>query len=108
MSSNLSALIVDPNLDSRLEATRVLQSVGLDSAGEAAYGTEALVLAADRNPDLILLAFEDPPLRGIATLEALQQQLPDVPVIVYSSSMGPAAHARRRCAPARATSSSGP
>lgn len=89
MSSNLSALIIDPNLDSRLEATRALQSVGLDSAGEAAYGTEALVLAADRNPNLILLAFEDPPLRGIATLEALQQQLPDVPVIAYSSSLNP-------------------
>ncbi len=89
MSASLSALIVDGNLDSRLEATRVLHLLGMESAGEAAYGTEALVLTADRNPDVILLAFEDPPLRGIATLEALQQQAPDVPVIVYSSSMGP-------------------
>jgi pilus assembly protein CpaE len=89
LSSNLSALIVDANLDSRLEAARALHGVGLDCAGEASYGTEALVMAADRSPNLVLLAFEEPPLRSIATLEALQQQLPDVPVITYSSSMSP-------------------
>lgn len=87
MPAPLSALVVDGNLDSRLETARVLRLLGMESAGEATYGTEALVMTADHTPDVILLAFEDPPLRGIATLTALQQQVPDVPVIVYSTSM---------------------
>lgn len=86
MARNLSALIVDPNLDSRLDVTRALESIGLDVAGETAYGTEATFLAAEQAPNLILLSLEDPPVRGLATLEALQQQTPDTPVLVYSSS----------------------
>ena len=86
MARNLSVLIVDPNPDSRLDVTRVVDSVGLDSAGEAAYGTEATYMASELNPNVVLLALEDPPMRGLATLEALQAQLPDLPVLVYSSS----------------------
>ena len=90
MARNLSALIVDPNLDSRLEIVKLLEAVGLDSAGEAAYGVEATYLAADRHPNIVLLALEEPPMRGLSTAEALQQQLPDTPLLVYSSSPGPA------------------
>jgi pilus assembly protein CpaE len=86
MARNLSALVVDPNLDSRLEVVKLLESVGLDSAGEAAYGVEATYLAADRRPNIVLLALEEPPMRGLSTAEALIQQMPDTPLLVYSSS----------------------
>lgn len=89
MSTPLTALIVDANLDSRLETSRVLATLGIESVGGATYGTEALVMAADTSPSIILLAFEEPPLRGIATLEALQQSLPDTPVIAYASALSP-------------------
>lgn len=89
MPSTLSALIVDPNLDCRLEVAGTLRALGIELAGEAAYGTEAVVMAASASPTVILLAFEDPPLRGIATLEALQQAQPDLPVIAYSSALEP-------------------
>ncbi|MQA00174.1 MAG: response regulator [Dehalococcoidia bacterium] len=86
MARNLSALVVDPNLDSRLDTSRSLESVGLDLAGESSYGTEATVMAAEHKPNVILLALEDPPARGVSTLESLQTLAPDTPVIVYSSS----------------------
>jgi pilus assembly protein CpaE len=86
LARNLSALIVDPNLDSRLEVVKLLESVGLDSAGEANYGVEAAYLAMERQPNIILLALEEPPMRGLSTAESLQQQVPDTPVLVYSSS----------------------
>ena len=85
MARNLSVLIVDPNLDSRLDIVRLIESVGLDVAGEAAYGTEATVLCSDRSPNLVLVSLEDPPARALTTLEALQQVSPDTPIIVYSS-----------------------
>jgi pilus assembly protein CpaE len=90
MAQNLSVLVVDPNLDSRVEIKRTASAIGLDSVGEAVYGTEATVLLQERKPTVILLALEDPPVRGLATLEALQQQSPDTPIVVYSSSLNPA------------------
>ncbi|MEX1023069.1 MAG: response regulator [Dehalococcoidia bacterium] len=89
MARNLTALIVDPNLDSRLEVVKLLEAVGLDSAGESAYGVEATYLAADRRPNIILLALEDPPMRGLSTAESLLQHAPDTPILVYSSSPSP-------------------
>src|SRR5687767_6227934 len=89
MARNLSVLIVDADTEGRLETLQAAKTAGLDCAGEAAYGSEVMTLAAERRPTFILLALEDPPLRGLATLEALQQQAPDAPVIVYSSSANP-------------------
>ncbi len=85
MARNLTTLIVDPNSESRLDASRAVRAVGLDLSAEASYGTEATYLAAEHRPNVILLSLEDPPVRGLATLEALQQQLPDTPVLVYAS-----------------------
>jgi pilus assembly protein CpaE len=90
MARNLSVLIVDADAERRLETLQAAKTAGLDCAGEAAYGTEVMTLTAQRRPTVILLALEDPPLRGLATLEALQQQAPDATVIVYSSSANPA------------------
>lgn len=85
MARNLSALIVDSNLDSRLDVSRAIQSIGLDIAGEAGHGTEASVGAAEAAPNIVLLALEHPAARGLATLESLQQLMPDMPIIAYSS-----------------------
>ncbi|MFA7248867.1 MAG: P-loop NTPase [Dehalococcoidia bacterium] len=89
MARNLTVLIVDPNLDSRLDVSTAVDAIGLDRVGETGYGTEATFMATQHRPNVILVGLEDPPVRGLATLDALQQ-LPDIPVLVYSSSITPA------------------
>ncbi len=89
MARKLAALVVDPNVDSRLDVLRAVEVADLEVAGESGYGTEALVMSADRQPSVVLLAFEDPPLRALATLEALQSMNPDIPVLVYASHSNP-------------------
>lgn len=84
-TDGLTGLVVDANLDSRLDAVTAARRCGLQVVGEAAYGAEATFLAAERRPSVILMALEEPPMRGLATLEALQRQNPDLPVVVYSS-----------------------
>ncbi|MCK9485505.1 MAG: response regulator [Dehalococcoidia bacterium] len=86
----LTALVVDPNLDSRLEAVATAKRAGLVVAAEAAYGAEATFLAVERAPSIILLSLEEPPMRGLTTIEALQRQIPQVPVVAYSSRAEPA------------------
>ncbi len=90
MARNFSVLIVDPNLDSRLDVARASARVGFDVAGEAPYGTEATVQLSESRPNLVMLSVEDPAARALATLEALQQLSPDTPVIAYSSTTTPA------------------
>jgi DNA-binding NtrC family response regulator len=85
MAQKLSALIVEADPNGRLDTSRVVEAIGFDVAGQAAYGTEATFLAAQERPNMILLALENPPTRGISTLEALQRLAPDTPVIAYSS-----------------------
>ncbi len=89
MAHNLTVLIVDPNLDSRLDIASAAAAIGLDCVGQTGYGTEATFMAAKHRPNVILVGLEEPPIRGLATLDALQQ-LPDIPIVVYSSSMTPA------------------
>lgn len=84
-TTQLTALVVDPNLDSRLEAAVAARRSGIEVVGESAYGAEATFLAAEHRPTVILLSLEEPPMRGLATIETLQRQSPDTPIIVYSS-----------------------
>jgi len=88
-TETLTALVVDPNLDSRGEALLAAKRAGIVVVGEATYGAEATFLAAEATPSMILLSLEEPPMRGLATLEALQRQSPQIPVIVFSSRVDP-------------------
>ncbi len=80
-----TTLIIDPNPNSRLDATEAAIRANLDHVGEAGYGQEASVLASRERPAVALLSVEDPPARAFATLEALQRLAPETVVIVYST-----------------------
>ena len=85
MSDALRVLIIDEDPDSRVAARKSLQRAQLVSAGEGGYGTEAVALASETRPDLILLAVEDPVTRPLETAEAVANRLPSTPIIIYSS-----------------------
>jgi pilus assembly protein CpaE len=64
---------------------RTVQRADLDLVGEAGFGTEAVSLALQTHPDVVLLAVEEPAARALDTAEALSNALPETPIIVYSS-----------------------
>src|SRR5690349_1451968 len=53
--------------------------------GEAANGTEALALARELKPDVILMDVLMPGMDGIAATEAIRRELPDTEVLVLTS-----------------------
>ena len=57
---------------------------GFEQVGEAASGSEAIELAAELQPDIVLLDVRMPGLDGIATAQCLAQKEPS-PVIVLIS-----------------------
>jgi pilus assembly protein CpaE len=81
----LSVLIADEDLDSRVNLRRSAERAGLTVVGEAGYGTEAVSLALDARPDVILIGVEEPAARALDTADAVANVLPETPLVIYSS-----------------------
>ncbi len=76
-------LVVDQDPQARFEVKRLVKQIQLTVAGEAAFGTEAVSLAADKQPDVIICGMGSPAERSLQTIEALLDVLPETPVIAY-------------------------
>lgn len=79
-------LIVDDHAVVRegLRAFLALQD-GIEVAGEAADGGEALALAEGLRPDVVLMDLVMPRLDGLGAMRALRERLPEARVIVLTS-----------------------
>ncbi len=53
--------------------------------GEAANGREAVRIAGELRPDIVLLDLEMPELDGVATLQQLRAVIPDLRVLVFTA-----------------------
>ena len=78
-----AVLVVDEDPQARFEVKRLVQQIQLTVAGEAAFGTEAVSLASDTQPDVIICGISKPSERSLQTIEALLDVLPETPVIAY-------------------------
>ena len=77
-------LIVDQDPKARFEVKRLVKQAQLAVAGEASFGTEAVSVAAEVGPDVILCGVSSPPERSLKTIEALLDVLPETPVVAYA------------------------
>ena len=80
-------LLVEDEADIRMVASIALEEVGGFEVRECSSGTEALEVAPDYRPDLVLLDVMMPGLDGPATLKALRDRpdLRDVPVFFMTA-----------------------
>ncbi len=80
-------LIVDDHAPARLLLRRVLQSLGEYELHEAENGRQALQLARDLHPNLIILDLMMPEMDGFSVLEALKEDphTAEIPVIVVTA-----------------------
>ncbi|MCS7294664.1 MAG: P-loop NTPase [Chloroflexota bacterium] len=78
-------IIIDPDRESAVELQKMLQLIGFEVLASAGYGVEAFTLALQLRPDLVLLRVEEPLVRPIQTLVKLNDGMPDLPIIVYST-----------------------
>lgn len=77
-------MVVDQDPKARYEVKQLAKQAQLTVAGEAAFGTEAVSLAADVKPDVIVCGISTPPERSLQTIEALLDLLPETPIVAYS------------------------
>jgi len=76
-------MVVDQDPQARYEVKQLAKEAKLTVAGEAAFGTEAVSLAAEVKPDVIVCGMGRPPERSLQTIEALLDLLPETPIVAY-------------------------
>src|SRR3989304_2174990 len=90
MARNPRVIVVDQDQVARSEVQKMLALSGFAVRGEAGYGIEAVSLAKETEPDVIVIALEEPVIRALQTVEAVADLLPQSPVVAYSSIKDPA------------------
>jgi two-component system chemotaxis response regulator CheY len=85
MSLPQSALIVDDEGHVRTFLRMILREAGVETTWEAANGVEALQVATEHRPELILLDLNMPIAGGLDTLRRLQEDHAETPVIIVTS-----------------------
>ena len=86
MSERLPVLIVDDQAPFRAAMKAVLRrTTEFELVGEAANGTEAVSLADELNPALVLMDINMPEMNGIDATRALVSRHPEVVVILCST-----------------------
>jgi pilus assembly protein CpaE len=101
LPKNLEVIVVDPDISSRAETKRALTMAHFSVTGEAGYGIDAVTMAREKNPDVVLLAMEEPVARAAQTMNALSDALTETPIIVYSTLSDPGSYRRAMVAGAR-------
>jgi len=88
MARSPGILIVDQDPETRYQIERLVPETGFVVAGQAGPGTEAVALATEREPDIVLCAVREPALRAVQTIESIAHTLPYTTVIAYADSGG--------------------
>jgi DNA-binding NarL/FixJ family response regulator len=82
-------LIADDHEIVRKGVRAILESRdGMEICGEAANGLEAVKMAADLKPDLIVLDYSMPVLDGLAAASQIREVLPKTPILILSMHEG--------------------
>jgi pilus assembly protein CpaE len=81
-------LLVEDSAEERAAIKKLLLASELMVVGESALGTEAVAMARELKPDVILVSVEEPVVGALRTIEALNVVVPQAPVVAVSSLTG--------------------
>ncbi|HSG28338.1 MAG TPA: response regulator transcription factor [Candidatus Krumholzibacterium sp.] len=84
MNNNVRLMLVDDHNVVREAFKKLLEVEGFRIVGEAADGHEAIRMAADLVPDLIVMDISIPKLRGIETTRRIKKEVPAVKVVMLT------------------------
>jgi DNA-binding NarL/FixJ family response regulator len=83
---NIRLLVVDDHAVVRQGLVAMLSPRnGMEVVGEAANGRDAVLLARELQPDVIIMDLQMPELNGIEATAAIRQERPDVRILILTS-----------------------
>jgi pilus assembly protein CpaE len=81
----IKVLIVDDIPDTREHLSRLVSlERDIDVAGTAGSGEEAIAMAMDLRPDIVVMDINMPGMDGVAAAEQISQRLPSLPIVMMS------------------------
>jgi DNA-binding NarL/FixJ family response regulator len=81
---SVRVLLVDDHQLLRQAVRRALEDAGMSVVGEAGDGSEAVRLAADVRPDVIVMDVSMPVLDGVEATRRIHDAQPDLPIVVLT------------------------
>ncbi len=89
-AEKIRVLLVDDNPETRENIRKLLQFEGnVEVVGAARTGLEGIELAAELNPDVILMDINMPDMDGIAATEAIRRKHPYIQIVILSVQYDP-------------------
>ena len=88
--NELSILVCDDSKENREELVAAFKEIGIQTLYQASDGEEAVKLSHKFHPQLVFMDIIMPKKDGIAALKEIQQNHPDIKVILSSSTTGKA------------------
>ncbi len=85
MTRNPRVAVIDQDPASSAEIQKLLTVSGFAVVGTAGYGMEAVSLAKDSEPEVVVIAVEEPIIRAIQSIEAIADLLPQAAIVGYTS-----------------------
>lgn len=80
-----NALIVDDESHARTYVRLLLKELGIDQVWEAGDAAQALAIFNQHRPELVILDINLRATTGLAVLQQMQQDRPEVPVVMLTS-----------------------
>jgi DNA-binding NarL/FixJ family response regulator len=82
---HVRVLVADDHQELREALVELLGLLSFEVVGAAADGVDAVALAKERPPDVVLMDLSMPVLNGLDATRLLREDLPDLPVVVFSA-----------------------
>ena len=81
----IKVLVVDDTAHVRRMLAEMLSLDGFEVVGEAGSGSEAIELAAQTPPDVIVMDYKMPEMDGLTAAKQIKEARPDQGIVLYSA-----------------------
>lgn len=84
-TENVTVLVVDDTDHVRAMLVEMLELDGFDVVGQAPSGPEALTMAGDTEPDVIVMDYKMPGMDGLTAARNIREKRPSQAIILYTA-----------------------